>query len=170
MFNRVILQATNGEQKGQEFVLENEADYTLGRSRDCSCVLNDPLCLVSRRHCWIGVHAPFVRIQDLGSRNGTQLNGADIGQRKRKLSRGDIPRENCAEHFLEDGDVLELAGYEFQVRFDSKADNSAFPSSVSLFYPWRANPLARSDNPGDNHALPPFPRPDCAVDCVGPGR
>jgi hypothetical protein len=49
-------------QKGQEFVLDNESDYTLGRARECSCVLDDPLYVVARRHCRIKVHAPSVCI------------------------------------------------------------------------------------------------------------
>ena len=34
MFERIILRATNGESKGRSVVLENEADYILGRTRD----------------------------------------------------------------------------------------------------------------------------------------
>jgi pSer/pThr/pTyr-binding forkhead associated (FHA) protein len=118
MFERVILRATNGARKGEEFVLDNEADYTLGRSRDCSCVLDDPLCIVSRRHCRIGVHAPVVRIQDLGSRNGTQVNGASIGRREKGPLFEEFPHEEYADHPLDDGDTLQIAGYEFQVEFD----------------------------------------------------
>jgi pSer/pThr/pTyr-binding forkhead associated (FHA) protein len=125
MFERIILQATNGERKGQEFVLENEADYILGRSRDCSCVLDDPLCFVSRRHCRIEVHAPFVRIQDLGSRNGTRVNGTSIGCRKKGQMFEDFLHEGYAEHPLDDGDTLEIAGYEFQVEFDPPAPCAA---------------------------------------------
>ncbi|HWG42704.1 MAG TPA: FHA domain-containing protein [Gemmataceae bacterium] len=117
MFERIILRATNGERKGQEFVLENEADYVLGRSRDCSCVLDDPFCLVSRRHCRIEVHAPFVRIQDLGSRNGTQVNGTNIGRRE-KGQLFEALQARHAEHLLDDGDTLQIAGYEFQVEFE----------------------------------------------------
>jgi pSer/pThr/pTyr-binding forkhead associated (FHA) protein len=118
MFERIILRATNGEWKGRSFVLENEADYILGRRRDCSCVLGDPLCLVSRRHCRIEVHAPFVRIQDLGSRNGTRVNGASISRREKGQLFKDVLQEGCAEHSLVDGDTLQIAGYEFQVKFD----------------------------------------------------
>src|SRR5579884_39678 len=118
MFERVILRATNGKLKGQEFVLENETDYTVGRARDCSCVLDDPLCLVSRRHCRIKVHAPFVRIQDLGSRNGTRVNGASIGPREQEPLFEDFPQEGHAEHSLDDGDTLQIAGYEFQLEFE----------------------------------------------------
>jgi eukaryotic-like serine/threonine-protein kinase len=118
MFERIILRALNGKWKGQQFVLENEADYTFGRARDCSFVLDDPLCLVSRRHCQIKVHSPFVRIQDMGSRNGTRVNGASIHPRKQGAFFEDVPQEGHAEHRLDNGDTLQLAGYEFQVRFD----------------------------------------------------
>jgi pSer/pThr/pTyr-binding forkhead associated (FHA) protein len=118
MFERIILRALNGNRKGQEFVLENEADYILGRARDCSCVLDDPLCLLSRRHCRIEVHAPFVRVQDLGSRNGTQVNGTSIGRRAKGPLFEEFLHEGHAEHSLDDGDTLQIAGYEFQVQFE----------------------------------------------------
>jgi pSer/pThr/pTyr-binding forkhead associated (FHA) protein len=118
MFERIILHATNGEWKGRTFVLENDTDYILGRSRDCSCVLDDPLYLVSRRHCRIEVHAPFVRIQDLDSRNGTRVNGVSIGHDGKGLLFEEPLHEVYAVHPLEDGDTLQIAGYEFQVEFE----------------------------------------------------
>lgn len=120
MFNRVILRATNGKHKGQEFVLENEGEYTLGRSKDCSLVVDDPLCLVSRRHCRIEVHTPFVRVQDLGSRNGTQVNGTNIGRREKGPLFEEFLHKEYAEHPLDDGDTLDIAGYDFQVEFEPK--------------------------------------------------
>ncbi len=119
MFEHVILRAINGNQKGREFVLDDEGDYTLGRARACSCVLDDPLSLVSRRHCRIKVHAPSVCVQDLGSRNGTQVNGTSIGCPGKKSLFEEIPQEPYAEHPLEDGDTLRIAGYEFEVEFES---------------------------------------------------
>jgi pSer/pThr/pTyr-binding forkhead associated (FHA) protein len=126
MFDRIILSATNGESKGMTFVLENERDYILGRDADCSFVIADPFRLVSRRHCRIEVHAPFVLIQDLGSRNGTQINGRSIGrQRKRQLLFEDALPEVYGEHPLEDGDILQLAGYDFRVEFDPPSPSTA---------------------------------------------
>ena len=118
MFEHVFLRAINGKQKGPKFVLDNEGDYTLGRARECSCVLDDPLYVVSRRHCRIKVHAPSVCIQDLGSRNGTQVNGTSIGRPEKKPWSEGIPQEPYAEHPLEDGDTLRIAGYEFQVEIE----------------------------------------------------
>lgn len=118
MFERIILRATNGKFKGQEFVLDNEAGYTLGRARDCSCVLDDPLCLISRHHCRIEVRAPLVRVQDLGSRNGTRVNRANIGPREPGSLFENFPQDGHADHPLCDGDILEIAGYAFQVEFE----------------------------------------------------
>ncbi|SRR5579875_560890 len=118
MFERVILRALNGPFQGRNFILENGADYILGRSQDCSCVLDDPLCLVSRRHCCIRIYAPFVSIQDLGSRNGTWVNGTSIGRRKKGQWFEESPHEEPAEHPLNDGDILQIAGYEFQVHLE----------------------------------------------------
>ncbi len=118
MFERVILKALNGASKGHEFVLSNEMDYVLGRATDCSCVLDDPYRLVSRRHCRIEVRAPFVRVQDLGSRNGTQVNGANIGRTTGPLTFEDLTVVAYEAHLLEDGDILQIAGYEFEVECD----------------------------------------------------
>lgn len=118
MFNRIILRAINGKQKGEEFVLENETAYILGRSQDCSFVLNDPLRLVSRRHCRIDVQAPSVRLRDLGSRNGTKVNGKFVGRPVKQDPFENCPQVADEECLLENGDTLHIAGYEFQVTFD----------------------------------------------------
>lgn len=120
MFERVILRAKNGKFKGQELALENGADYILGRARECACVLDDPLYLVSRRHCRIKVHAPFVSVQDLGSRNGTLVNGTSIGCREKTKKFEEFLQEEYKEVPLEDGDTLDIAGYEFEVEFQPK--------------------------------------------------
>src|SRR5579871_6140067 len=109
MFERVILRVTNGLFHGQEFVLENEADYTIGRSRDCCCVLEDPLDLISRHHCRIAVYAPFVSIQDLGSLNGTYVNGTKLGQRAKGHLLDELLPPASPEHPLEEGDIVSLA-------------------------------------------------------------
>jgi pSer/pThr/pTyr-binding forkhead associated (FHA) protein len=117
MFERVILRAMTGKFKGQELALENGGDYILGRARECACVLDDPLHLVSRRHCRIKVHAPLVSVQDLGSRNGTLVNGTSIGCREKAKNFEEFLHAEYKEVPLEDGDTLDIAGYEFEVEF-----------------------------------------------------
>lgn len=54
----------------------NRAEMLLGRAVECAVVLDGPL--VSRRHARIVVSPARVTIEDLGSRNGVQLDGRTI--------------------------------------------------------------------------------------------
>jgi serine/threonine protein kinase len=72
-------------------------EYTLvGRSAECDLVLKAPD--VSRRHCRIVCRPNGVFIEDLGSSQGTRVNGVRVTRAE-----------------LQDGDRLELAGQAFQV-------------------------------------------------------
>jgi FHA domain/Domain of unknown function (DUF1707) len=53
-----------------------EAPVALGRSRTCDCVLADPS--VSRRHAELRREGGRWLLRDLGSRNGTRVNGARL--------------------------------------------------------------------------------------------
>jgi hypothetical protein len=55
---------------------ESERRVTLGRSRDCDCVLDEPS--VSRRHAELRREAGRWLLRDLGSRNGTRVNGVRL--------------------------------------------------------------------------------------------
>ena len=61
-----------GPDQGREFPLMKE-EMTIGRALDCDGVLNDPT--VSRHHCQILNRGPVFVLKDLGSGNGTKLNG-----------------------------------------------------------------------------------------------
>jgi pSer/pThr/pTyr-binding forkhead associated (FHA) protein len=52
------------------------------------------------------------------SRNGTQVNGTSIGHHEQGPMFEDIPQEGHADYPLDDGDTLQIAGYEFQVDFE----------------------------------------------------
>ena len=51
-------------------------DFVVGRSSSCHLALDD--ALVSRRHAVFHVGPERVEVEDLGSRNGVQVNGATI--------------------------------------------------------------------------------------------
>jgi len=53
-----------------------EGDFVVGRSSSCHLALDD--ALVSRRHAVFHVTAEGVAVEDLGSRNGVQVNGDSI--------------------------------------------------------------------------------------------
>ncbi|HMF12489.1 MAG TPA: FHA domain-containing protein [Gemmataceae bacterium] len=121
MFDRIVLRGTEGGLKGQEFALENETKYILGRSRECSLPLPDPYLQISRYHCRIKVSAPSVVIQDLGSLNGTYVNGEKIGQRRKEQSFEEALQEEHEKYPLWDGDQLRIGDHVFQVEFNPSA-------------------------------------------------
>ena len=53
-----------------------DGPVTLGRSRDCDCVLAEPS--VSRRHAELRRDGARWLLRDLGSRNGTRVNGVRL--------------------------------------------------------------------------------------------
>ena len=89
--------AVAGSSTGTRFSLQ-AGDTTLGRAADTTIVLNDPL--VTRRHAILTVSSSSLTIRDLGSTNGTWVNGERLAA-------------PCA---LRDGDQLEIGQTRFSVR------------------------------------------------------
>ena len=79
MFKLVVV---GGKSRGQEFVLKT-GDNSLGR--DSSCDIPFPIEGVSKKHLTITVTDDVVYVQDMGSANGTFLNGKMI---KRATAKG----------------------------------------------------------------------------------
>ncbi|MDD9943893.1 MAG: DUF4388 domain-containing protein [Myxococcales bacterium] len=75
----------SGKYQGGEFPLPPNSEIVVGRSSDLDMVLVEDM--VSRRHAKIMVNGDKVSIQDLGSTNGTFVNGERIKQVE--LSDGD---------------------------------------------------------------------------------
>lgn len=96
MVSTVTLIVTRGPLAGQKFDFDEATDCTIGRSRDCTIAL--PLEAehldVSRHHCLIRIEPPEANVRDLGSLNGTYVNGKKIGQRGRN---NDITEVDCIE-------------------------------------------------------------------------
>lgn len=77
----VRLTIVGGPDDGKQFVFRNPERSIVGRAVGCYPRLpSDPLHLtVSRSHCLLQVNPPDVCVIDLGSRNGTYVNGVRIG-------------------------------------------------------------------------------------------
>jgi eukaryotic-like serine/threonine-protein kinase len=83
MPSTIILSVVEGALKGGRFLFRNPDRILVGRSDSCEFRLpNDHRhANVSRLHCLIEVRPTRVTICDVGSRNGTYVNGQKIGQR-----------------------------------------------------------------------------------------
>ena len=71
----------------------------VGRQQECDLCI--PLMVVSRKHCEINHDGGVLRVRDLGSRNGTLVNGKKI-----------------ADAVLNPGDTLHIGPVSFAIQLD----------------------------------------------------
>jgi pSer/pThr/pTyr-binding forkhead associated (FHA) protein len=100
----VVITVQEGDRISQEVRIRRKASCTVGRSSDCEVRLpcDNAHFRISRRHCVLDVDPPVAWVRDLGSLNGTYVNGRCIGQRgstdtlpggqRCRLSPGDVIR------------------------------------------------------------------------------
>ncbi len=113
MTTTLTLRALTGDLRGQTFVFSDPAHCVVGRSRSCQLRLPGD-ATVSRQHCLIEMAPNGVWVQDLGSLNGTHVNGEKIGQRERDRE-GDATMIAPARQLLFDGDELRVCNNVFAV-------------------------------------------------------
>jgi pSer/pThr/pTyr-binding forkhead associated (FHA) protein len=79
------LKFISGKYQGGEFPLRNDKQIVIGRANELEMVLVEDM--VSRKHAKIGVSAGKITIEDLGSTNGTFVNGEKV--KTARLKEGD---------------------------------------------------------------------------------
>jgi hypothetical protein len=92
----LVVTFLGGSLQGRVFKYGHAATVLIGRARGCTIEVVDPK--VSRRHCVIQFDGWRASVKDLGSANGTFLNGVEIGLA-----------------LLEPGDLVRLAGTHLRV-------------------------------------------------------
>jgi eukaryotic-like serine/threonine-protein kinase len=116
----VTLTIMEGANAGKEYIFRGRTLLSVGRGTDCLLQLpNDIAHLnVSRHHCVFDIDPPEVRVRDLGSRNGTHVNGKNIGQRTRGQSASESAAD-MSDWILEDGDEVRVGYTVFRVHISS---------------------------------------------------
>jgi hypothetical protein len=92
----VQLRITEGIAKGKVFTFAAHDTFFLGRHPDCHVHLPDDT-FVSRHHFILEACPPQACVRDLGSRNGTYVNGRKVGGRKE----GESPEEGARRAYPE---------------------------------------------------------------------
>lgn len=85
MGGRYLLKFISGKYQGGEFPIEPNEEIRIGRSSDLEMVLVEDM--ISRRHAMFSNINGEIWIEDIGSVNGTFVNGEKI--QKQKLKEGD---------------------------------------------------------------------------------
>jgi pSer/pThr/pTyr-binding forkhead associated (FHA) protein len=128
MSRSVTMTIAEGSLSGKGFTLEDRGRYVIGRADDCDIQLSGgPYLLgVSRHHCVLALEPGSLRVRDLGSRNGTFVNGENIGQRLGP-DPGDDNLDDFMDFELSDGDELSIGCFTFQVHVqEGSAVHDAF--------------------------------------------
>jgi serine/threonine-protein kinase len=114
---RITLTVVDGPHKGQLFTFSGHDTFLVGRSRRAHFQLPAKDKYFSRVHFLIEVNPPSCRIMDMGSRNGTHLNG-------KKVDTSD----------LKDGDQIRAGHTILRISFekDSSEPKSELPPSFKV--------------------------------------
>jgi pSer/pThr/pTyr-binding forkhead associated (FHA) protein len=88
-----------GQQRGTYLVFPS-GEFVIGRGKECQIRTSSDL--VSRQHCLLRVTRELGYVRDLGSTNGTLVNGVRV----------------VGELKLHDADRLQVGQLEFEVRFE----------------------------------------------------
>jgi hypothetical protein len=107
---RITLTVTEGPHRGQTFRFEEHSTFLVGRSPEAHFVLPEKDPYFSRLHFVVEINPPLCRLQDLGSHNGTYVNG-------RRVEAAD----------LRDGDQIKAGHTILRVRLEPPSDEELPP-------------------------------------------
>ncbi len=103
-----------------------KAQLVVGRRESCDIVLRFPN--VSGSHCELLIDGGYWTVRDLGSSNGTKVNGTRVSEQR-----------------LEPGDVLTVAKHQFEIAYEpSSLGAKALPESVEAINDLFSRPLLES--------------------------
>lgn len=99
---------------------------TVGRRESSDIVLRFPN--VSGSHCELSIDGGYWSVRDLGSSNGTKVNGTRVSEQR-----------------LEPGDTLTVAKHQFEIVYEpSKLGATALPASAEAVNDLFSRPLLES--------------------------
>jgi hypothetical protein len=118
MPGKVTLRVTAGPLSGRSFDFSAHDTFLFGRSPDCHAQLDPSDTTASRHHFLLEVNPPTARLRDLGSLNGTLVNGVRFGGRARHLGPQEAPTGQ-AEIDLQNGDRVRVGHTHFEVAIEA---------------------------------------------------
>ena len=116
MPSKITLTITQGKLSGQQYTFESRSTCIVGRNDDCNLQIADKVDMtISRYHCLLDINPPDIRVRDLGSLNGTFVNGKNIGQRQKQQLAKEAVKLTFPEYNLQDGDEIKLGDILFKI-------------------------------------------------------
>ncbi len=120
MSGKIKLEVVEGPIQGKTFLFEEHDTFLFGRLPDChACLPDDPM--LSRHHFIMEVNPPDACIRDLGSLNGTIVNGVKYGGRKEDETPEEGAQRKYPEVTLKHGDRIKVGGTVLAVHIEIPA-------------------------------------------------
>jgi pSer/pThr/pTyr-binding forkhead associated (FHA) protein len=124
----VTLTITSEKLSGKQFTFHDPGKRLVGRADGCDvCLPNDRAHqTISRLHCLLDIHPHRVYVLDVGSRNGTYVNGRPVGPGKwpPETDAQDPDRDGCPLH---DGDELRVGNTVFRIHIQDTGTDTEHP-------------------------------------------
>ena len=111
----ISLVVTAGPIRGQRFDFPGHDTFLFGRAPDCHARLASSDASASRHHFLLEVNPPLARLRDLGSLNGTHVNGVRHGGRRAEESPEEAATRDRAEVDLRHGDEIRVGATVIRV-------------------------------------------------------
>jgi eukaryotic-like serine/threonine-protein kinase len=149
MGTTVRLTVQTGPHKGKKFCFCGATKCLIGRAPDCFIHMfgTHRDRLISRHHCELAIDPPSIRIQDLGSQNGTYVNGKPVTATKLPLMESAEAAEGVhLDQMVQSGDLLTIGGTTFQVNI-VECPPKAMDGSRAVI--WKSGETAKKDCPVD---------------------
>jgi len=125
----VSLSVTKGPAKGKVFTFTEHDTFLFGRMPDCHATFPDDT-QVSRHHFILEACPPKASLRDLGSLNGTYVNGKKYGARKA----GESPEEGAKRQYptvdLKNGDIIEVGKTTISVAIAKQVGHDAVNAGI----------------------------------------
>jgi pSer/pThr/pTyr-binding forkhead associated (FHA) protein len=151
MVTTVRLTVQTGPHKDKRFCFCGATRCLIGRAPDCFVQLTGTARdqMISRRHCELAIDPPSIRIQDLGSCNGTYINGKPVEATELALVGNTVGNTEATGDVrigqaVESGDLLTIGGTTFQVDV-VECPPKGKDGSVPII--WEGGETARKDCP-----------------------
>jgi pSer/pThr/pTyr-binding forkhead associated (FHA) protein len=113
--NKVAITVLDALMHDDHYEFDQPCTCVVGRAADCDIRLleDDDSRLISRHHCLLDIDPPRVRLWDLGSTNGTFVNGERIDRREPPMHPADTEpaEERPAPVELATGDEIQLGNF-----------------------------------------------------------
>jgi serine/threonine protein kinase len=120
MPGKVALVVTSGPIAGRRFEFTSHDTFVFGRAPDCHAELPSGDTSASRHHFLLEVNPPAARLRDLGSLNGTHVNGVRQGGRPRGESPEQGRSRPQAQLDLGHGDEVRVGATTFRVEVEGR--------------------------------------------------